>query len=475
MNSTDAPVEPSITPSCGLQVWPQELLDFYLTYVCKPEDRAAYEGQRQRAATCNSPDGRPPLPLANVIRLARWQAIAENILPYIATPHFFTIDDVRSEAAVFFNRIQAMAEGRFRRATTTRDELNRWRAAGAPYVDLLREPHRYDLVDEYLRVSRWRFTDEWADRLFKLAKQGSGAFARWIDEDVFCCATYCQVDKTTPPGENTEEWATNQRRLWWKAFLLRHIIQRWDTFNEDERSMHCRVLATLFEPRNMRQGKRGRAVQQLVGDYHRHVIFQGDDVVPRTTIALQARVRQDVAATAVPLVVGYAYEAQRLKFGDTWIKDGDAIINLIPANLPWLDLWTWFENQMQTAVTAILTNTKYPTAMSHRGEQETDVTEKAAMPKAKIAVYPFLDGGPSDSTGGEDLDSLLTLLADEDEAAQALKLFLARDATPKERQVYALLTAGHSPETAAVVMGCKPATVRVHFHNLLGKAQTFAA
>jgi hypothetical protein len=328
---------------------------------------------------------RGPIPLADLLRDARRRALGENFIDRFFAPGTLDVD-LRRGARTRLAQLRALAAGTFLMETSPRSEWEASSAAAARHEDLLREPERYDLVDAYLRDVGWPYESDQAVDLELATRRHMGrSFGRWIEEDIFDLATRYQPEKATPPGEDVAGWKMARRGLWWRTQVLRRVIWWWGTFDDDTRAVHCYALAGLI-PLETRRAAALRELDRRADEYRERMAALGDRLAPLSTVAARERVARDAIATAIPLVVHRACKPQRVKFGNAYAKDAGVVVAVVPLSLPWLDLWTWFMHQAQAAAEAILTGTKYPSAMSEAGRLETDVTEKAGRAKPKRAV-----------------------------------------------------------------------------------------
>lgn len=162
-----------------------------------------------------------------------------------------------------------------------------------------------------------------------------------------------------------------------------------------------------------------------------------------------AEIARFLLAQAIPLVAGRLTEWQRHRTPDgRWMKDGDGRAGRCwrPDHAELVDLWGWFCAQARAAAEADLLGMPYPDGR----ENDVFVASAVAVDTARLAAV-------ADAT-----DPLLALLDD----MGAAELLHSLEATPRQREILALLAIGHDVASIAQTLGIAPATVRVQLKRL---------
>lgn len=186
--------------------------------------------------------------------------------------------------------------------------------------------------------------------------------------------------------------------------------------------------------------------------------------------ALAARARDEQASpaeikrrelrAAVVLVVGAVEEPQYHRFGNRWLVGPDGRKDLVrPYHDLDLDLlWEWFLDEVPKAAEAALLDRPYPAT--------GDPWERGL-----VAPVDPSDGGIGDPLGAAEADPLHLLLERERRSDDAKRLLaLVEQASPRQRELLALLWEGFEVPEAARRLGMAPATARQQLLRLRRKA-----
>lgn len=161
---------------------------------------------------------------------------------------------------------------------------------------------------------------------------------------------------------------------------------------------------------------------------------------------------------AVFLVLGDVEAPQYHRFGTRWLVGQDGRRHLVrPYHDLDLDLlWEWFFDEVVKAAEAALLERPYP-ATGDPLEPDKDA------PGRIVAI----DGNRVIDPAG---DPLLLLLEHERQSEDAARLLGAlRAASPRQRELLALIGAGDSPTEAGRRLGMAPGTARAQLHRLRQK------
>jgi DNA-binding CsgD family transcriptional regulator len=161
---------------------------------------------------------------------------------------------------------------------------------------------------------------------------------------------------------------------------------------------------------------------------------------------------------------------QTLRFGREWVTDAAGRKDPLPPHeLATRWFWQWLCNRAIAMAEAAVLERPFPAT-----EDVLDRPRRNGRPESVIS----LDAGWERTDGGEALDLLLVdesdpltvLIAqhEHDEDAARLRAVL-EVATPRQRQLLALIGAGHSEAAAARQLGLAPSTARVQLLRLRQK------
>ncbi len=191
---------------------------------------------------------------------------------------------------------------------------------------------------------------------------------------------------------------------------------------------------------------------------------------PRSGVkrALWARARHDEVSpaeikrrelrAAVFLVLGDVEAPQYHRFGTRWLVGQDGRRHLVrPYHDLDLDLfWEWFFDEVVKAAEAALLERPYP-ATGDRLEPNKDAAGRIVAIEGSRVIDPA--GDP-----------LLLLLEREQQSEDAARLLGAlQAASPRQRELLALIGAGDSPTEAGRRLGMAPGTARAQLHRLRQK------
>jgi DNA-binding CsgD family transcriptional regulator len=148
------------------------------------------------------------------------------------------------------------------------------------------------------------------------------------------------------------------------------------------------------------------------------------------------------------------------RFGKDWVTGEDGRkVAVAPTELPMDFFWDWFFTEVPKAAEASILGRPYPPVTGD------------AMVRAKdgVPLCQSLNVGRHDPTDA-DGDPLLALLETERRAEEHSRLLAALQvASPRQRQLLALLAAGFTEAEAARRLGIKPATARAQLARLRRK------
>ena len=173
---------------------------------------------------------------------------------------------------------------------------------------------------------------------------------------------------------------------------------------------------------------------------------------------------------AILLVLESRDVPQTLRFGRNWLTDDDGRKTALPPHeLATRWFWQWLCNRAIAMAEAAVLERPFPAT-----EDVLDRPRRNGRPESVI----LLDAGWERTDGGEALalllvdesDPLTVLIAqhEHDEDAARLRAVL-EVATPRQRQLLALIGAGHSEAAAARQLGLAPSTARVQLLHLRQK------
>ncbi|MDP9365361.1 MAG: hypothetical protein M3Q10_14240 [Chloroflexota bacterium] len=162
---------------------------------------------------------------------------------------------------------------------------------------------------------------------------------------------------------------------------------------------------------------------------------------------------------AVVLVLGTTGRPQRHRFGRNWLKDdGGRTVEVAPDDLEWELFWAWFRAEVIEAAEAAVLDRPFPAA--------GDVLDRRGRDGRPLRARLDDCGQPADPTD----DPLLVLLDGERRAEEDGRMLAALSAaSPRQRQLLALIGTGASEAEAARRLGMAPATARHHLHRLRQK------
>ncbi len=169
-------------------------------------------------------------------------------------------------------------------------------------------------------------------------------------------------------------------------------------------------------------------------------------------------IKRQTLFEAVWLVLGASTHAQHHRFGRAWFTGADGRkATLVPYELRGRQrhlFWKWFTDEVPKAAEAILLDRPYPSPKS-----------RDPFDTARCFVPEDIDGLEDKDPLGN--DPLLLLIDDERRREDVARLdVLLAQATPRQRQLLALIAKGASLADAARTLGIAPATARSLLHKL---------
>lgn len=169
-------------------------------------------------------------------------------------------------------------------------------------------------------------------------------------------------------------------------------------------------------------------------------------------------VKREELYSAILLVLGTTQRPQFHRFGRQWLKDANGRrIAVAPDDLEGDRFWAWFRAEVIEAAESAVLERPFPTV------GDTDIWERRRHGGSPVRV-------PLDTEKDNSADPLAILLEREDRAETSARLLAAlKLASPRQRQLLALIASGASEADAARRLGIAPATARVQLARLRRK------
>jgi DNA-binding CsgD family transcriptional regulator len=227
---------------------------------------------------------------------------------------------------------------------------------------------------------------------------------------------------------------------------------------------------------NIDEERRAQAIARIVG--HIRWVPRGlllwralRQRAERERISVEELKHRELCA-ALLLVLATDDQAQRIRIGRQWFTDENGHIEpVVPLDLDFDQYWQWLRNKaIATAEDSIL---DCPARGPWRARDVLDPPSSPNQPSPIVRI----DAGPdrwnqNDLADPADVDPLLWLLAHEQQVERAALLrSLVQIATPRQRQLLALLHEGLNTADAARLLGIEPETARTQLKRLRDKAR----